>query len=127
MLSSDSAKIQRALDHLRQLEQDLADRPYIEGEHIPSKNFDLVAELFTGIGSALILIGEPAISPGPGGELLVDWEPPKPEIHVVVARGKMHCYAYTSNGDLYADNLAEVTKLVLRVAGAVPADPLSQV
>ena len=114
-----SPEIQRALGHLKQLKQDLAERPYIEGDRIPNKNFDLVAKLLKSIGTALPLIGEPTISPGPVLELFVDWVPPKPEIHVVVAEGKIHGYAYTSAGDIYADNLAEVTNLVLNAAGVV--------
>lgn len=111
-------KTEYALAHLQELQDDLADR-HSETPKIPRHSFAIAAEFLTALGESTIsAIGEPNISPGDNGDLRLDWEPPKTEIHVVVVDHMIYGDAYLRTGIQHAENLTEVINLVSLAASS---------
>lgn len=102
-----------ALQHLKEQHDLLAEHHHDQTSKVPNASFEIAGRILEGIGEATLLaIGEPDITSGPGGELLLDWEPPKVEIHLVIAEGNVSGDAYLPTGSQHADDLASVINLV---------------
>jgi hypothetical protein len=111
-------KTEYALEHLQELHDILADRRGEKDVRIPKQSFAIASQFLKAIGeSAISVIREPEFSAGDFGELLIDWEPPKVEIHLVIRDGIIYGDAYLSTGTEHADNFEAAVKLIHLAAG----------